>query len=315
MGLIRSYKENKMMGRDLNWWFRKGLLGVTHPDLLLLRGCYNVNRCIADTLSGLGYYKYPHRIIFLAGMAMSGSTWVKNLLAHIPGYFTRTEPMPREIASQGGIVDSFFNYVPKRGYSLFKTHIVPSRENLDCLFRNDVKKILVTYRDLRDVAVARYYRLSRYPFPGYDSDHKFNYSKIDKEKALEDSIEVVAKRFVPWIRGWFKNRELFPERFLFFTFEELKGDTAGTFEKMLKFYDISISPDMKNKIIIGARGKGTMVQNIEASGILPWGYSSNFRLGKIRGWEQEFTKAHIRKCKDLFGDALVELGYEKDLNW
>lgn len=315
MGLVRFYRDSKMMGRDFNWWMERCLLGVAHPGLVLKRMRYNLDRRSADVFSKCGYYKYPHHIIFLAGMAMSASTWVKNLLARIPGYFTRAEPMPKEMALRGYIIDSFFRCAPKYGYSLFKTHIGPSQDNLDCLFRNDVKKIIVSYRDLRDVAVARYYRLLKYPFRGYDSDHKINYAKVDKETALDDSIEVVAKRFVPWIRGWLKNGALFPEKFLFITFEELKGDTVETFGKILRFYDIFLSSEKIKEIVLKTSGKRTMEDNIEAGKILPWGYSSNFRSGKINGWKDELTEAHIKKCKYLLGDALIELGYEKDLNW
>ncbi|MCK5616914.1 hypothetical protein KAR91_84410, partial [Candidatus Pacearchaeota archaeon] len=77
---------------------RRGVLVTRHPSLFLKRITYNIRRFISDVSSSLGYYDYPHRIIFLAGMAMGGSTWMKNLLARIPGYFSRYMPIPRDVA-------------------------------------------------------------------------------------------------------------------------------------------------------------------------------------------------------------------------
>ena len=36
---------------------------------------------------------------------------------------------------------------------------------------------------------------------------------------------------------------------------------------------------------------------------------------KVGGWREEFTEKNIRKFKDLSGDILIKLNYEKDNNW
>ena len=43
--------------------------------------------------------------------------------------------------------------------------------------------------------------------------------------------------------------------------------------------------------------------------------SHTFRAGKTDGWRQYFTEAHKKLFKDVAGDLLVRLGYEKDNNW
>ncbi len=43
--------------------------------------------------------------------------------------------------------------------------------------------------------------------------------------------------------------------------------------------------------------------------------SHTFRTGKTGGWTQYFTEEHKRLFKDVAGDLLVRLGYEKDNGW
>ena len=43
--------------------------------------------------------------------------------------------------------------------------------------------------------------------------------------------------------------------------------------------------------------------------------SHTFRLGKTGGWHEHFTEAHKKLFKDVAGDLLVKLGYEKNNDW
>jgi hypothetical protein len=43
--------------------------------------------------------------------------------------------------------------------------------------------------------------------------------------------------------------------------------------------------------------------------------SPTFRSGKAGGWRDVFTPQHKQVFKEVAGELLVQLGYEKDLNW
>lgn len=43
--------------------------------------------------------------------------------------------------------------------------------------------------------------------------------------------------------------------------------------------------------------------------------SHTFRSGKTGGWREHFTERHKELFKDVAGDLLVKLGYEKDQDW
>jgi hypothetical protein len=302
------------MEKSLKQFAKAGLLVTRHPFSASRRIMYNVSRSSSDILSAFEYYNYPYRIIFLAGMAMSASTWMKNLLARIPGYYTRNTPMPKKISYYQNICDSAFKYVPKHGYSIFKTHLNPSKENLDCIFNNGVEKVLITYRDLRDVVLSRYHRMIAFPKP-LDMGDFIDYNALGKEEAIDNSIEHVAKVYAPWIFGWNEIAKNNPEKYHFTKFEDLKNDTKEEFKKVLQFYDITLSDNKIDSIIELSKGNKSMKKNINAAKVLPGGLGSNFRSGKIGGWRDEMTNIQIEKCKDLLGPSLIKLGYEKDMNW
>lgn len=46
-----------------------------------------------------------------------------------------------------------------------------------------------------------------------------------------------------------------------------------------------------------------------------YGGTATFRNGSIGTWKTHFNKYHVAAFKEVAGDLLIELGYEKDLNW
>lgn len=290
-----------------------GKVVMLHPQLLNTLIAYKTRQLFSDGLCRIGFFRYPHRIIFLAGMAMGGTTWAKNLLGRIPGVFTRYAPMPFDVAYNQNICDSAFKYVPRVGNTLFKTHLWPTQANYDCIRRNGVEKILVLYRDLRDVALSRVHRLIEFPKPRDVSDF-VDYRKLGMERAINHSIDVGYKN-VEWIRGWNELEKQYPGLIHFENFEGLKSDTVGVFKRMLEFYEITLSNEKIMEIVEAAKGRGEIRRNIVESKVIPWALSTNFRSGKVGGWREEFTKEHIEKAKRVFGPVLIELGYERNLNW
>ena len=286
---------------------------ILNPRLFLIRVSYILKRLLFDLLFFFKK-KYKYNIIFIAGMPMSASTKIKNMCGMIPGYFSRYAPIPYNIDVNQGIVDEAFKYCPNWGYSLFKTHLNPTTENLRILKKNNVKKVIVTYRDLRDVALARYHRLIKFPKKKGDP-HYADYSNMNKSDAINHSLDVVSKDFIKWIYGWmdiYKNENKFV---LLIKFENLILKSNIEFSRILEFYEINLDRRLINKILHNTEGKKDMVTNLNESRILPWELSSNFMSGKIGGCKEEFSKENISKAKKLLGNVLIELGYEDNLDW
>ena len=236
--------------------------------------------------------KYKYKIIFLAGMPMSATTKVKNMCGMIPGYFTRYSPMPYNIRVNQDISNSAFRYTPFWSYTLFKTHLNPNSQNLDIIKKNGVEKVIVTYRDLRDVVIARYHRLIK--FPKKKNDPNFSeYHLIKKSDAINDSIEVVSKDYINWINGWFDIANSENNFVLFIKFEDLIINPKNEFKKILNFYEINLNEKFIEQICKNTEGKKDMVTNLNESRILPWALSSNFRSAKIGNWKSEFTEENL----------------------
>ncbi len=289
------------------------LLLISNPKLVGIRIKYNLNRFFCDVAAKFGKYKYKYNIIFIAGMPMSATTYVKNMFGLVPGYFTRYTPMPFQVADNQDISESAFKYCPNKCYTLFKTHLNPTKENIEIIKRNNVKKLIITYRDLRDVAVARYHRLKKIPRKGdlYDLD----YNSTNLEEGLNHSIYIVQKKMIPWITNWLEVYEKNKDFVLPIKFEDLINNTEHELRKMLDFYEISLSDEKINEILIKTKGKGEIVKNMQDSSILPWAFSTTFRSGKIGSWKNEFNKNNIIESKKLLGKCLIDLGYEKNQDW
>ena len=291
---------------------------IFNPHLVLIRLFYNLNRLFSDISAFFGMYKYKYNIVFIAGMPASATTLVKNMFGYVPGYFTRHTPMPYEVFVNQNICDSAFKYCPRWGYTIFKTHLNPWDENINLIRKNNVKKVIVTYRDLRDVALSTYYRQLKWPKEKSDP-YYMDYSKLSKEEALNHRISIVAKEFIPWMKGWFEISKKYNNFVHFCRFEMLKASpelgNPEEFSKMLEFYEIQLSQKKISEIIEKTRAKGTMVRNLYKVALLPWAFSTNFRSGKTGGWREEFTVNNKKHFKKLAGDFLIELGYEKNNNW
>jgi hypothetical protein len=306
--------QDIFIGKDFSWWLKLLKKIIRNPHFILARLHYNIKRGYYDSLSRNGRVKYKYKIIFIAGMPMSATTWIKTMVARIPGYFVRTAPMPYSVAANQDISESAFKYTPDYGYSIFKTHLNPSEENIKIILDNNVEKVIVSYRDLRDVIVARYHRLIKIPKTKRDP-HYIDYSSISKEDAINHCIDVVTKDYIPWIEGWFLISSQYKGLVHFCRFEDLLMNPTNEFKKILDFYEVSLPPKDISKIILQTKGSGDMVKNIYKGTLQSWAYSSNFRSGKIGGWKSDFTQKNIDYYKEKEKKTLIYLGYERDNNW
>ena len=288
---------------------------ITSPKLVIIRIGYLLKTLFFDLYFFLTKKKqYKYNVIFIAGMPISASTLIKNMLGRIPYYFTRYSPMPLDIEINKNISDSMFKYCPKNSFTLFKTHLNPDYENINILDNNNVKKVIVSYRDLRDVALSRYYRILEFPKKANDPRY-VDYSKMNKEEGINHSINVICKHYTKWIEGWIKHSKDRPSFIHFCKFEDLVINRKQEFKKMLNFYEIDLSEKLIDTIIFKTEGKNTVKKNVSDSAILPWALSSNFRKGKIGEWKKDFSDKNIHEFKVKSGDILIKLGYEKNSNW
>ena len=264
----------------------------------------------ANDLKFIFKKKYTYNIIFIAGMPMSATTYIKNMVGLIPDYKSRLMPMMRSVRNNQDISGSAFLLTPKWSYSIFKTHLNPTEENLDILQKNKVNKIVVSFRDPRDIVVSRYYRLLEFPKKKYETQSDVNYNFISKEDAINHSIKSVCKYLIPWAYGWIEISKKKPNMIHFCKYEELINNPKKEFMKILRFYEIDLNDEEINEIISKTKGTNSMKSNIDKGRFQPMAISSNFRKGGVGYWKNEFTSENLQLFNKLAGDVLKRLNYD-----
>jgi hypothetical protein len=162
------------------------------------------------------------------------------------------------------------------------------------------------FRDPRDVVVSHVFYVT--DMEARHVHHQFYASLPDFASRLNASIlgrpdadvefPDIATRFAPYL-GWLDCPEV-----LTIHFEDLINERGATLSRILDHLEGRISLPAPRQAILDA---------LESS-INPK-RSPTFRSGKTGEWKKHFSDEHKRIFKDVAGDLLIRLGYEKDNYW
>jgi hypothetical protein len=162
------------------------------------------------------------------------------------------------------------------------------------------------FRDPRDVVVSHVFYVTdmeaRHVHHQYytslpDFDARLNASILGRPDAAVEFPDI-ATRFAPYL-GWLDCPQV-----LTIHFEDLINERTATLSRILGQLETRISLPVPRQTILDA---------LESS-INPK-RSPTFRSGKTGEWRKHFTDKHKRIFKDVAGDLLIRLGYEKDDHW
>ena len=162
------------------------------------------------------------------------------------------------------------------------------------------------FRDPRDVVVSHVFYVT--DMEARHVHHDFYRSLPDFNARLKVSIlgrpdsdiefSNIADRFEPYL-GWLNHPEV-----LTIHFEDLIHHRESTLT--------SIMDHLLSRVTLPA-SRQLILNSLEAS-INPT-KSPTFRSGKTGEWKKHFTEEHKKIFKEVAGDLLVKLGYEKDNDW
>lgn len=166
----------------------------------------------------------------------------------------------------------------------------------------------IIFRDPRDIVVSHVFYITEMA-PG----HAHYQYYTENLKNFDDRLRVsilgrpdvdiefpdIAKRF-DYYRGWLDRPEVLVLRFEDFIHrrQETLGRVTDHFLKR-----VDTLPASRDEII------SALEANINPH------RSPTFRSGKTGEWRKYFKEEHKRLFKDVAGDLLVQLGYEKDSDW
>jgi len=164
------------------------------------------------------------------------------------------------------------------------------------------------FRDPRDVAVSHVFYVADME-PAH-VHHAYYRSLPDFDARLKVSIlgrpdsgvefPNIADRFAPYL-GWLDQPNV-----LTLHFESLVHERAGTLGLVVDHLRSRLGRSLR-------ASRETVIQALE-SAINP-AKSPTFRSGKTGEWKKYFTEEHKKLFKDVAGELLVRLGYEKDGDW
>jgi sulfotransferase family protein len=162
------------------------------------------------------------------------------------------------------------------------------------------------FRDPRDVVVSHVFYVTdieaRHVHHDYyaslsDFDSRLNVSILGRPDSGVEFPDVTA-RFVPYL-GWLDQSSV-----LQIHFEDVINDRAATLNHIIDHFLAQIPLQAPRQLIL---------ESLESS-INP-SRSPTFRSGKTGEWKKHFTQEHKKIFKDVAGDLLVKLGYEKNNDW
>ncbi len=162
------------------------------------------------------------------------------------------------------------------------------------------------FRDPRDVVVSHVFYVTE--MESHHVHHAHYQSLPDFDSRLKVSIlgrpdagiefPNIAERFAPYM-DWLNHPEV-----LAIHFEDLIHDRAATLTRILDHF-LTRTPLRTPRELI--------LESLESS-INP-SRSPTFRSGKTGEWKKYFNDEHKQIFKDVAGDLLIRLEYEKDNSW
>lgn len=253
--------------------------------------------------------RYPQKVLFVAGLPKSGTTWLERMLSTYPGFHDLLIPdvASHEIAS-GGSHDYELppDLFPRLENMLVvtKMHVHGSPHNVDTLRAARVR-YAVLYRDLRDVAVSHIFYVRQTPWhPEYPL-----YAKHSLEEGLALFADRTLVPFANWIRSWHVNAD--PEASLIVRYEDMLSDAFAVMTRVARHFQLDDS-EATIASIVGAhsfqRLSGGRARGEDDS-------ASFFRKGVAGDWRNYFATALKDAYKERIGAFLIEYGYERDLTW
>ncbi len=177
------------------------------------------------------------------------------------------------------------------------SHMVYSQEIRDALLKYQYKHVFI-YRDPRDQVVSYYYWSKNWPNvkPFYGNDY-IHYLITDGDFVFGcKNVNTLFNMYLPWVE----------ECCYAVRFEDLVGPKGGgnlkaqirEIKNIAEFIGISITEEKLQFVVDHL-----------------FGNTATFRKGQIGAWKSNFTQKHKDAFKNVAGQLLIDLGYEKDFNW
>lgn len=245
----------------------------------------------------------PLQRILVNGSPKTGTTWMLKLISSIPGY--------REVGNFDGEIR---RYNSVQAGEVVHGHDWYTPELADLLVKNKIKVVLLV-RDPRDQLISRVFHIRRV------ENHPWHQklAGVSLDEAIMLCIEgreglpgtrTMIELTQSWLNGGYD--------MVVVRYEQLLCSPREQFQRVLDYLQVKLPEQLLEAII--ARNQFERL----SGGRKFWKKArkqgqedprSHFRKGIIGDWKNYLKPDHIVRFKQVAGDKLIELGYERDLNW
>lgn len=187
-------------------------------------------------------------------------------------------------------------------------HVFAAPQTVEALCRPEMASYFI-YRDPRDVVVSHVHYVTElwtshvhhdyYANQLKDFNQRLQVSILGRPELTEIDFPGILQRYEPYL-GWLERPEV-----LVIRFEDFIRNKQQTLEKILAH---AISHGFKLEVETKAA-----LEILEKS--IDPKQSPTFRSGRVGGWRGNFSPENIDLFKQVTGDLLVRLGYEKNMDW
>lgn len=260
-----------------------------------------------------GYIYLRHQIssaqlgkakVLVNGSPKSGTTWMLKMIASLPGY--------EDVGNYYGDLRKYHQTQPGH---VVHGHDAFTPELKEILAAEGIRVIMMV-RDPRDQLVSRMFHVKR------SVNHVWHerMKDIDNDEALMMCIEGREKLpsthdMIALAQTWLNNKDTGA---LCMRYEELLANPEPHFATVLEFIGIANNRSLAEVIVERNRfSRLSMGKRIWQTQRKPGQEDANshFRKGIVGDWRNYLTPAHIARFKELCGQQLIDLGYEKDFDW
>lgn len=198
---------------------------------------------------------------------------------------------------------------------LLKTHVIYNNHNIKCLSKDTIRKVLII-RDPRDQIVSAAYWIKKRP-QDWPIHCKWTISELIDE-LITGGGSIWSTVFLSRADEVWQNLDgitSFYNLYLPWQFEP--GVYTTQFEKLVGPRGGGNLQVQLHEIMNIAQHIGLQITEQKAQIIAKhlFGNTLTFREGKIGSWKDHFPNDKKEKFKKKAGQLLIDLGYEKNLNW
>ncbi|MBI5934068.1 MAG: sulfotransferase domain-containing protein [Chloroflexi bacterium] len=172
-------------------------------------------------------------------------------------------------------------------------------------------KAFVVVRDLRDTLISLYFSLK--VSHEIISNNVANEHRVLSELSFEDGIlhlfgagngKLIARIQTSWLEASKRGEARL------FRYEDMIADEIGQYEQIMDYCEMDIPRARLHEIV-------TRCSFAKQTGRKPGqeDVSSHFRKGISGDWKNHFTEKISTEFKKQFGQVLIDMGYEENLEW